>query len=101
MVSELGFYPAQLLLGQAWLVVYIDVIKLKHMINNYLICFFNDVNNNVTINCTREELTSVLVKEELISSESEYNEVDWVVFENGIKIKGQAESWSYLHGVKN
>ena len=87
MVSELGFYPAQLLLGQAWLVGYIDV-KLKYMINNYLVCFFNDVNNNVTINCTREDLINQLISEELINSADEYNKVEFIIFENGIKIKG-------------
>jgi hypothetical protein len=58
------------------------------MINNYLIFLFNDPNNNVTINCTREDLINQLISEELINSADEYNTVDFIIFENGIKIKG-------------
>jgi hypothetical protein len=57
------------------------------MINNYLVCFFNDANNNVTINCTREDLINQLISEELINSADEYNTVEFIIFENGIKIK--------------
>jgi len=57
------------------------------MINNYLIFLFNDPNNNVTINCTREDLINQLISEELINSADEYNTVDFTIFENGIKIK--------------
>ena len=57
------------------------------MINNYLIFLFNDLNNNVTINCTREDLINQLISEELINSADEYNTVDFTIFENGIKIK--------------
>jgi hypothetical protein len=58
------------------------------MINNYLIFLFNDPNNNVTINCTREDLINQLISEELINSADEYNTVEFIIFENGIKIKG-------------
>jgi hypothetical protein len=58
------------------------------MINNYLIFLFNDPNNNVTINCTRENLINQLISEELINSSDEYNTVEFIIFENGIKIKG-------------
>jgi hypothetical protein len=58
------------------------------MINNYLIFLFNDPNNNVTINCTREDLINQLISEELINSADEYNKVEFIIFENGIKIKG-------------
>jgi hypothetical protein len=58
------------------------------MINNYLIFLFNDPNNNVTINCTREDLINQLISEELINSSDEYNTVEFIIFENGIKIKG-------------
>ena len=57
------------------------------MINNYLVCFFGDVNNNVTINCTREDLINQLISEELIGSADEYDAVEFIIFENGIKIK--------------
>jgi hypothetical protein len=68
--------------------VYLDAIKLNAMINNYLIFLFNDPNNNVTINCTREDLINQLISEELINSADEYNTVDFIIFENGIRIKG-------------
>jgi hypothetical protein len=58
------------------------------MINNYQIFFFNDINNNVTIKCTEDEFINELIKEELIENEYEFENVNWIIFENGKKIKG-------------
>lgn len=57
--------------------------------NTYLIQFNrNDVHNNVTFNCNKEELNNVLIEEELINEGDDYSKCDWVIFENGKLIQG-------------
>ena len=57
--------------------------------NTYLIQFNrNDVHNNVTFNCNKEELNDVLIEEELMDEEDDYSKFNWVIFENGLMIQG-------------
>jgi hypothetical protein len=57
--------------------------------NTYLIQFDrNNVHNNVTLNCTKEELNDVLIEEELIDEGDDYTKCDWIIFENGKLIQG-------------
>ena len=58
------------------------------MKNNYLIFFNRSVDDSIYFNCTKDELVGELINEQLIESEDEYNDVCWVVFENGVRIKG-------------
>ena len=57
--------------------------------NTYLIQFDrNDVHNNITFKCTKEELNDVLIEEELMDEGDDYSKFDWVIFENGLMIQG-------------
>ena len=57
--------------------------------NTYLIQFDrNNVHNNVTLNCTKEELNDTLIEEELIDEGDDYSKCDWIIFENGKLIQG-------------
>jgi hypothetical protein len=57
--------------------------------NTYLIQFDrNDVHNNVTFECIKEELNDVLIEEELMDEGDDYSKFDWIIFENGLIIQG-------------
>jgi len=58
------------------------------MKNNYLIFFDSDINNRLHLYCTKEELINNLITNEVIESEAAFELVSWIVFENGIQIKG-------------
>ena len=47
----------------------------------------NDIFNYIKIICTRTELSSKLVDEELMIDGSDWRTMDWVVFEDGIMIE--------------
>ena len=47
----------------------------------------NDIFNHIRIICTRTELSSKLVDEELMIDGSDWRIMDWVVFEDGIMIE--------------
>jgi hypothetical protein len=47
----------------------------------------NDIFNYIRIICTRTELSSKLVDEELMIDGSDWRTMDWVVFEDGIMIE--------------
>jgi hypothetical protein len=57
--------------------------------NTYLIQFDrNDIHNNITFECTKEELNDALIEEELMDEGDDYSKFDWVIFENGLMIQG-------------
>ena len=58
------------------------------MKNNYLIFFDNNINNSLHLYCTKEELINDLISNEVLESEAEFESVNWIIFENGIRIKG-------------
>ena len=58
------------------------------MKNNYLIFLDNDINNSLHLYCTKEELINDLITNEVLESEAEFESVNWIIFENGIRIKG-------------
>ena len=58
------------------------------MKNNYLIFLDNDINNNLHLYCTKEELINDLITNEVLESEAEFESVNWIIFENGVRIKG-------------
>ena len=43
----------------------------------------NDIFNFVRIECTRTELNSKLISEELMKSGDDWRDMDWVIFEDG------------------
>ena len=47
----------------------------------------NDIFNYIRIICTRTELNSKLISEELMKSGDDWRDMDWVVFEDGIMIE--------------
>ena len=47
----------------------------------------NDIFNYIKIICTRTELNSKLISEELMKSGDDWRDMDWVVFEDGIMIE--------------
>ena len=59
------------------------------MKNTYLI-FPNptDVYSNAVITCTREELNSALIENEMMNEGDAIENMSWVVFENGNMIQG-------------
>ena len=43
----------------------------------------NDIFNYIKIICTRTELNSKLISEELMKSGDDWRDMDWVIFEDG------------------
>ena len=43
----------------------------------------NDIFNYIKIICTRTELSSKLISEELMKSGDDWRDMDWVIFEDG------------------
>ena len=58
------------------------------MKHNYLIFFDNDIINSLHLYCTREELINDLLSNEVLKDEAEFELVDWIIFEDGVRIKG-------------
>lgn len=44
----------------------------------------NDIFNHVRIMCTRTELNSKLIEEELLMDGEDWKMMDWVIFEDGV-----------------
>ena len=58
------------------------------MKHNYLIFFDNDINNSLHLYCTKKELINDLISNEVLKSEAEFESVNWIIFEDGVRIKG-------------